>query len=146
MDHFYMCLVYNNQQSQPISNPNNFKNIFEARVFACKHATLQWFDNKYFSNHVRIFKIPFGKDVKSVAKQRNAVLLMYDRNRLDTSDLWLTYVESRYNRKTFAVYIIKKFYKAHYKKKMDSIIFLQYALRKAISNPYTSLCKRRLIN
>lgn len=146
MEHFYMCLVYSNQHRLPISNPNNFKNIFEARVFACKHATLQWFDNKYFSNYVRIFKIPFGKDVKSVAKQHNAVLLMYDNCRLDTSDLWLSYVETRYNRKTFAVYIIQKFYKIHYKKKMDSIILLQYALRKAISNPYTPLCKRRFIN
>jgi hypothetical protein len=135
MEYFYMCLVYNNQQKVPISNPNNFKNIFEARVFACKHSTLRWFDNKYFSNHVRIFKIPFGEDV-----------VMYDDNTLYTINLWLTYSETRYNRKTLAVSIIQKFYKAHYKKKIKTIIFLQRALRKAISNPYTQLCERRLIN
>jgi hypothetical protein len=130
-----MCLVYSNQQRLPISRPNNFKNVFEARVFSCKHAKIHWFDNKYFVNHVRIFKIPFGKDV-----------VMYDDGGLDTIDLWLTYFETKYSRKILAVSVIQKMYRIHYKKRMDSIIFLQLALRKAIINPYTPLCKRRLIN
>ena len=112
-----MCLIYNNQQSQPISRPNNFKNIFEARIFAYKHAKIIWFENKYFMNHICIFKIPVGKNV-----------IMYNRNGLDTIDLWSTYYETVYSRKILAIYIIQK------------------ALKKAISNPYTQLCKRRLIN
>ena len=121
-----MCLIYNNQQSQPISRPNNFKNIFEARIFAYKHAKIVWFENKYFMNHICIFKIP--NNVISIAKQRNAVLLMYNRSGLDTIDLWSTYYETVYSRKILAINIIQR------------------ALKKAISNPYTPLCKRRLIN
>ena len=135
MEYFYMCLVYNTLQRLPISRPINFKNVFEARVFACNYAKLHWFDNKYFSNHVHIFKMPFGKNI-----------IMYDDGGLDTIELWLNYFETRHCRKSLAVSIIQKGYKEYYKKKMDSIIFLQYALRKAITNPYKPLCKRRLIS
>jgi hypothetical protein len=41
--------------------------------------------------------------------------------------------------------IIQKYYRNYLKRKMDAIIFLQYHLRKAIANPYTELCRKRLL-
>ncbi len=40
---------------------------------------------------------------------------------------------------------IQKYFRMYLKRKMDAVIFLQYHLRKAIANPYTELCRKRLL-
>ena len=41
--------------------------------------------------------------------------------------------------------IIQRQFRKYLKRKLDAAIFLQYHLRKAIANPYTELCRRRLL-
>ena len=41
--------------------------------------------------------------------------------------------------------IIQKHFRNYLKRKLNAVIFLQYHLRKAIANPYTRLCRRRLL-
>jgi hypothetical protein len=41
--------------------------------------------------------------------------------------------------------IIQRQFRAYLKRKLDAVVFLQYHLRKAIANPYTRLCRRRLL-
>ena len=41
--------------------------------------------------------------------------------------------------------IIMRYYRKYHKRKLDAVIFLQYHLRKAMANPYTELCRRRLL-
>jgi len=41
--------------------------------------------------------------------------------------------------------IIQKHFRYYLKRKIDAVVFLQYHLRKAIANPYTTLCRRRLL-
>ena len=130
-DNFYMCLVYNNFQRDAISHPTFFKNIFKARVFAFKHAKLHFFDNIYFLNKVRIFKFKYGQDS-----------IVHDDH---TIEFWDSYVEGYNCPEIDAISVIKNYYIRYFKRKMDAIYFLQYALKKAISNPKTELCKRRLL-
>ena len=41
--------------------------------------------------------------------------------------------------------IIQRQFRAYLKRKLDAVVFLQYHLRKAIANPYTRLCRKRLL-
>jgi len=95
-----------------------FQNIYDARLYS------------YNKTHVKVYYIP-GNEFEI-----DSFVDIYNKSK---------YITTYYQKKINAVMIIEKWYKLHFKKRMDSIIFLQCALRKAIANPGTKLCQKRLL-
>ena len=94
-----------------------FTNIYDARVYA------------YRKTHTKVYYIPGNEfEIDSFVDINSSV-----------------YITTYYQQKINVVKVIEKYYKLHFKKRMDSIIFLQCALRKAIANPGTKLCQKRLL-
>ena len=99
-----------------------FTNIYDAKLYA-------W--NK--TSRYKKYYIPIDDEFEI-----DQIVDIFDKN---TQKFIVTYYCNKIN----AIIIIEKWYKLHFKKKMDSIIFLQCALRKAIANPSTKLCQKRLL-
>ena len=125
-DPFYMCLVFNNYNLENISYPRFYQNIFEARVYAISHAKLHNVQGHLYINHARIYEITYDED-------------------FDFENMLNHHIETYDSHEVLAALIIQKKYKEYLKRKMDAIILLQYTLRKAIANPRTELCQKRLL-
>jgi len=139
MDHYYMCRVINTDEHEIYSSPVIFKNIYEATLYGYqkarrvrKHYVIGYDEDDWTTLAVCIFKVPFG------------VRLVTDNISMD-SDIWKYYVKTVVDRETRAAKIIQKKYHHRYIKRIDSAILIQECYRKAIGNPYTLLCKRRLL-
>ena len=125
-DPFYMCLVFNNYNRENISYPRFFQSIFAARIYAISHAKLHNVEGHFYINHARIYEINYDEDFD------------FDNMLNDHIEIYDSHEHNSAKR-------IQKYFKCYLKRKMDSIILLQYYLRKAIANPRTELCKKRLI-
>ena len=142
MNYFYMCVTLNSNpyDEYPVCSRYFFSNIVEARQHAKKKATIVFlaFNREHYLYHneifVDIYKIPFGIDTY-IGED-------YDTICREFGDY---YIDTYRDVKILAVKTIQKHYRIYFKKKMDSVLFLQYSLRKAIANPYTELCRRRLM-
>jgi hypothetical protein len=140
MDHYYMCRVINTDEHEIYSSPVIFKNIYEATLYGYqkarrvrRYAPVEYSDEYDWTTlAVCIFKVPFG------------VRLVTDDISID-SDIWKYYVKTVVDRETRAAKIIQKKYHYRYLKRIDSAILIQECYRKAMGNPYTLLCKRRLL-
>jgi len=140
MDHYYMCLLINTDEHEIYSSPVIFKNIYEANLYGYqkarrvrRYAPVEYSDEyDWVTLVVCIFKVPFG------------VRLVTDDISHD-SGIWEYYINTIADRETRAAKTIQKKYHRHYLKRIDSAILIQERYREAIGNPYTLLCKRRLL-
>ena len=136
MDHMYMCLVVNIDHHEIDSLPVFFKNIYEARIYAYQHAKRRTFNYLYHQSSITlgvcIFKIPFGVEVCC-----NDISM--------DSDIWEYFVRTILDYETKAAKVIQRKYRLRYLKKIDAAIFIQEYYRRAIGDPYTQLCKNRLM-
>ena len=96
-----------------------FTNIYDARLYAYRKTNRKVY---YIPNIPNEFEIDSFVDISSSV-----------------------FIATYYQRKINVVSVIERWYKPHFKKKIDAVVFLQYALRKAIANPYTQLCHKRLL-
>ena len=133
-----MCLVVNIDEHSIDSSPVFFKTIYEARVYGYRHArrrlymNVSYLDEEYVTLGVCIFKVPFGAEVPC------------DDISMD-SHIWDYFVRTILDRETKAAKTIQRKYRLRYLKKIDAAIFIQEYYRRAIGDPYTQLCKNRLM-
>ena len=71
--------------------------------------------------------------------------VIYKYNKYPTYEYSETCVCVVHHQLVRKIKLIQRFYRSRFKRKMDAVIFLQYHLRKAISCPYTQLCRKRLL-
>ena len=132
----YMCLVVNIDHHEIDLGPVFFKTIYQARVFAYQHAKIRPFYYLYHESSITlgvcIFKIPFGVEVCC-----NDISM--------DSDIWEYFVRTILDYETKAAKIIQRKYRLRYLKKIDAAIFIQEYYRRAMGDPYTQLCKNRLM-
>jgi hypothetical protein len=121
-----MCLVFNNYNRENISYPRFFQNIFAARIYAISHAKLHNVMDHLYINTARIYEIYYNDD-------------------FDLENILNRHIEIYHSHEVLAAKCIQKHVKRYLKRKMDAIILLQYALKKAIANPRTKLCQKRLL-
>jgi len=121
-----MCLVFNNYNRENISYPRFFQSIYAARIYAISHAKLHYVDVLFYINDARIYEIYFNED-------------------FDLDSILNYPIEIYHSREVLAAKRIQKHFKIYTKRKLDAIIFLQYSLKRAIANPRTELCKKRLL-
>jgi hypothetical protein len=81
-----------------------------------------------------IYRVPLGTDI-SMGEEFIDLKRYY-------SHYWIKRVRPRI---TVAIETIQARFRAYLKKRLDAVVFLQFALRKAIANPYTQLCRKRLM-
>ena len=125
-DPFYMCLVFNNYNYENISYPRFYESLFAARIYATGHAKLHNVEGHFYINHARIYEIKYDED-------------------FDFDNMLNDHIEIYHSHEHNSAKRIQKHFKRHLKRKMDAIILLQYSLKKAISNPRTELCQKRLL-
>jgi hypothetical protein len=139
MEYYYMCRVINTDDHEIYSSPVIFKNIYEANLYGYqkarrvrKHYVIGYDEDDWVTLVVCIFKVPFG------------VRLVTDDISHD-SGIWEYYINTIADRETRAAKTIQKKYHRHYLKRIDAAILIQERYREAMGNPYTLLCKRRLL-
>jgi len=125
-DPFYMCLVFNNYNRENISYPRFFQNIFAARIYAISHAKLHNVSGHLYINTARIYEIYYNED-------------------FDLDNILNHHIEIYHSHEHISAIRIQKHFKRYFKRKMDAIILLQYRLKRAIANPRTKLCQKRLL-
>jgi hypothetical protein len=125
-DSMFMCLVFNNYNYENISYPRFYESIFAARIYATGHAKLHNVQGHLYINEARIYEINYDVD-------------------FDFDNMLNDHIEIYHSREVLAAKRIQKKYKEYIKRKMNAIIFLQYTLKRAIANPRTKLCQKRLL-
>ena len=140
-----MCLQFDkNRQRDSISNPRFFPNYTSAKKYAIKNASIleNWrpsllpeFKERTFVFYYKIFELPFDQDVV-----------------IDDSDpdyphweMYRNHVDTIYDPKTTAAMLIQKYWRIIYYKRFVAAVVIKRHLKFAIANPYTELCKRRLM-
>ena len=124
VDYFYMCLVFNNKSRTYISPPRFFQSIFAARIYSISHAKIHILNNELYINYACIYKVYYDDDFEI---ENNLHIEMYR------------------DRGTLSAILIQKQYRKHFKRRFKAIVYLQNALKRAITNPRTELCKKRLL-
>ena len=133
MSYVYWCILYEDF-SLDTEGAYLFTSAYDALTFAYK--TLL----RAYNPEVSIYKIPRTLNMANANFQ-------FEHFDVDFEDYRFRIYTNHFISKEYknAVKIIKKHYRKYYKRKLDAVIFLQYHLRKAIANPYTELCRRRLL-
>ena len=143
MEHVFINLSYNSERDE-FYNYSFHKTMYQARKFAIKEAKIiniykaesiwstDLIYNGLLSVFVFIFKIPFGRNIQ------------LDDISID-SDIWDYYVDTVIDRETQAVKTIQKQFRIWSGLRYYAASMIQYRFRQAIANPYTQLCKNRLI-
>jgi hypothetical protein len=143
----YICMTYekNNSENRATSSPIFWPTYCMAKRHANKTATIIhdfWspytpdipLRNRVF--FVKIFEIPFGE---------NIAVNDWDTEDLENLELYQYHVEDVYDSQTTAVFIIQKWWRKIYNKRLLAATIIKKRLCKAIANPYTELCRRRLL-
>ena len=136
-----MCLDFDKTRGRDsISNPVFFPNYTGAKNYALKTARIfefgtQWTPRRTYIAYVKIFELPFGMHVV-----------------IDDSDhdyghyeMYQNHLETVYDPQTTAAMLIQKRWREIYNRRFVAAVIIKRELRKAIANPYTQLCKRRLV-
>ena len=118
----------------PIYGMFYFNNRFKATKCAVLCTGVRYNLNQIAEIYSDIYRIPLGTDV-SMGEDWVDLKQYY-------SHYWIKRVRPRI---LVAVEKIQAVYRARLKKRTDAVVFLQCALRKAIANPYTQLCRKRLM-
>jgi len=132
----YMCLRYEaNRGPNPISLPMFFRTYRDALVHAKEKAiiienqNLPQFPPSKRVFYVKIFKMPYGAYVIVDGYNFN------NQNHIDTV----------YDLKTTKCKIIQQWWRNIYNKRIVAAVIIKKHMRRAIVNPYTELCRRRLL-
>ena len=135
---FYMCLVYNSTTHSQVRLPIFFNCYYLAYKFAIKEARIiTTYGNNFTSIfipytcilNVKIFKIPFNKHIHLICDQ-----------------IYNQHIQTIYDPLTNAVLYIQKRWRIIYNRRLRAAIIIKKNLRKAIANPYTKLCQKRLLH
>ena len=130
-----MCLVIDVYNHEIASPPTFFKTIYEARVYGYSNAKRRpiYSENPdWLTLGVCIFKVPFGAGIHC-----NDISM--------DSNIWNYFIRTILDRESKAAKTIQKCYHRRYLKKIYAAILIQEHYRKAIANPYTQLCRNRLM-
>ena len=136
--YFYMVVSLNTYPGDdyPIIGTYFFNSIYEARVCAYAETGCPFFLDTYYEVYSNIYKIPYGQDITFGAGD-GWINLKYDYHEY--------LVEKIRYKKVIAAETIQKYYRLHLLKKTRAVKILQRRIREAIANPYTELCRKRLL-
>jgi len=128
-----MCLRYKSGNVYTRDLPIFFYYYKQALKYAYKNAVIKSRGNlnPFIYYNVKIFKIPFKYHV---------CLNAYDAN------FYENHIKTVYDPKTTKVMLIQKRWRLIYQKRVDSANIIKDAVREAIANPNTQLCKNRLFH
>jgi hypothetical protein len=131
---FYMCLVYNSATHLQVKLPIFFNCYYLAYKFAIKEVkVINNFTTIFIPYtcilNVKIFKIPFNKHIHLICDQ-----------------IYNQHIQTIYDPLTNAVLYIQKRWRIIYNRRLRAAIIIKKNLRKAIANPYTKLCQKRLLH
>jgi len=134
MSYIYWCILYDDF-SLDTDGAYLFTCQYDALIFAYK--TL----SRAYNPEVSIYKIPKTVNMAHATFE-------FEHFDLDFEDYrFRIYSNHHVDKERYgAKKIIMRHYKKYHKRKLDAVVFLQYHLRKAIANPYTELCRRRLLS
>ena len=145
MDNVYLCLKFDkNGKRDSISTPIFWPTYTSAKNFAVTNAKIirDWtspylpdFPPKTFVFYYKIFELPYGIHV--VIDDTDAEYGHYE--------MYQNHIETVYDPETTAAMIIQKHWRMVYNRRFVAAVIIKRELRKAIANPYTELCKRRLL-
>jgi hypothetical protein len=117
-----------------------FPTYLSAKIFTLNCVVLSeesWCESRQIMTpklviYFKIFKIDYGDHVWLY--YRNQKRLMYQNH-----------IETVYDPKTTAAMLIQKYWRLVYNRRFVAAVIIKRRLRQAIANPYTELCKRRLM-
>jgi hypothetical protein len=118
----------------PVYGMYYFDNLLKATNCAVLSTGVRYNLNQLSEIYSDIYRIPLGTDISM--GEEIIDLKQYYRH------YWIKRVRPRI---ILAVENIQRRFRAYLKKLTDAVVFLQHALRKAIANPYTQLCRKRLM-
>jgi len=140
----YMCLEFDKTRGRDsIGNPVFWPTYTSAKKYALKYARIFEWSSQFTPDipprthimYVKIFELPFGTHV--VIDDSDHTYAHYE--------MYQNHLETVYDPATTAAMIIQKRWRVIYNKRFVSAVIIKRELRKAIANPYTELCKRRLL-
>ena len=144
----YICMTYekNNPENRATSSPVFWSTYCMAKNYAVKTATFihSFIHSSYTPDipprnrvfFVKIFEIPYGE---------NIAVNDWDTEDIENLELYQYHIEDVYDSQTIAAFIIQKWWRKIYNKRLLAATIIKKRLRKAIANPYTELCRRRLL-
>jgi len=140
----YMCMQFDkNRQRDSLGNPAFFPNYKSAKQFAIKNARIiepMWLESiqmsiKKMVFYYKIFELPYGQHV----------IIDDDDPNYGHYELYQSHIETVYDPVTTAAMLIQKCWRVVYHRRFVAAVIIKRELRKAIANPYTEICKRRLL-
>ena len=140
---FFMCYKYDSLRGDaPISWPVFFKTYADAKNCAIKEAYIsepKWLDTIDFMLprcvfYMKIFEVQFGRDIVISHEEGYHNYELYDMC-----------IETVYDPETTASMLIQKKWRRVYHTRLAAAAIIRKHMRKAICNPYTQLCKNRLM-
>jgi hypothetical protein len=139
----FMCVSINPRKPENHGCPIFFPTIFEANRYALENAKTTVLNipaigyiNKRITMCVCIFRIPYGRYIP---------IYSADFSSMD-DEIWDFYEKTIWDRETKAARLIQEFYRERFELKKSSAIIIQKVYREAIANPYTQLCRNRLLH
>jgi hypothetical protein len=125
---------HNNLDDFPVYGMYYYNNRFKAMNCAVLCTGVVCYLNETNEIYSDIYRIPFGENIA------------YGEDWVDLKYLYYNYRIKRVRpRMVIAAETIQRRFRVYLKKRIDAVVFLQCALRKAIANPYTQLCRKRLM-
>ena len=139
----FMCVRYDLlRDDSPVGNPIFFQTKIKATIYAKKQA--QILESRWSSVmmkmmprcefYLRIFEIPFETEV----------VVTHDVG-YENYELYDQCIDTVYGPHTTAAMIIQKRWRRIYNTRFASAAIIKKHLKRAISNPYTQLCRKRLL-
>lgn len=137
----YMCIQFDKTRgNHSIGHPVFWPSYSMAKNYAVRSARIfQWWSEftpdippRTYVMYVKIFKVPYGTPV--VINEMYAYYEMYQNH-----------IETVYDTSTTAAMIIQKYWRVIYNERFVAAVIIKKHLRLAIANPYTELCRRRLL-
>jgi hypothetical protein len=143
MSSVFMCVSINPQEPDNHGCPIFFQSILEANRYALDNAKTSVLNvpmigiyNKRVTMCVCIFKIPFGRYIPIYGADYSSI----------DDEIWDFHERTIWDRQTRAARLIQEFYRERFELKKSSAILIQKVYREAIANPYTQLCRNRLLH
>ncbi len=136
----YDCFTSNlNNYGNLVMSYENFDDIYSALIYAYKKSFVEFTPNVPNKNQF----YP-GYQCKSIINKFTTIY--YDgqfpyQNKIQEVNFPIIVYHDKIRK---AIFIQRKFRK-HLKRRLEAALLIQKHLRKAIANPYTKLCRRRLL-
>jgi hypothetical protein len=138
-----MCVSINPHDPENHGCPSFHWNLPRARRYAIKNAKTSILNipavgyvNKQVTMCVCIFKIPFKREIP---------IYNPDFSSMD-DEIWDYYETTVWDRETTSARFIQQVYRKRFRIRNESAAIIQERFREAIANPYTQLCRNRLLH